>query len=416
MLAPLCVPIARADAQSSPPRVSVDVEISSSEIERNAALMATAAQVGNAAADLGLDALFGRPAERTVGQALRRLGQLWLVNMPIASLAQGRAHDFGHIARGHELGLVTESIEILQWPWPIPIAQSVEHGGGLATDYETLAIFGGGEHGSHVQQELLLDRIYSRDRANYFDWVLFAYAQLDAPVYAWWDLRRERLTDEAIDFAISPDFDAISDQRAMLGDYGQFAISMTRIETNGYQDGGFVREYADRLRQAVWMNVIDFSLWAGVARVADYVITGKRDAPIPLLKVGRIGFVPGAYSNLSSDGPEKGVRLRMVTPRYLPHVEVRWIDSVSKRRLWGVGAGLRTRSTARFGPELRTDLWQRDGQGAGFRFEAGVRRQLTVGKRPLDASFRIGYKSEGYLADAPRKSGPLASFGVAMRF
>jgi hypothetical protein len=408
--------IPHAYAQSSPPRLHVDVEISSSEIERNAALMATAAQVGNAAADLGLDALFGTPDGGRVGPALRRLGQLWLVSMPIASLAQGRAHDFGHVARGHERGIGTDSIEILQWPWPIPIAQSAERAAGVATDYETLAIFGGGQQGSHVQQELLLDRIYSRDHANYFDWVLFAYTQLDAPVYAWWDLRRERLTDAAIEIATSPDFDGVSDRRSVLGDYGQFAISMTRIETSGYSDAARVRQYADSLRHAVWMNVLDYSLWAGVMRVADYVITGDRYAPIPVLKIGRTTFVPGAYANLSSDGPEKGMRLRIVTPRYLPHVEVRWIDAMSNRRLWGVGAGVRTRSTARLGPELRTDVWQRDGKGAGFRFEAGARGQLMVGTRPLETSFRIGYKSEGYLTDAPRKAGPLASVGVAMRF
>jgi hypothetical protein len=408
------VSIPHAAAQSSSPRVRVDVEISSSEIERNAAIMATAAEVGNAAADLGLDALFGRPDERKLGQALRRLGQLWFVSLPIASLAQGRAHDFGHIARGHEIGVVTESIEILQWPWPIPIAQSAERGGGMVTDYERLAIFGGGEQGSHVQQELLLDRIYSHDQANYFDWVLFAYAQLDAPVYAWWDLRRERLTDAAIDIATSPDFEG--DRRAVLGDYGQFAISMTSIDANEYSGTARVRRYADSLKRAVWMNLLDFSLWAGVARAADYVITGDRNVPIPVLKIGRLALVPGAYASLSSDGPEKGVRVRMVTSRYLPHVDVRWIDTVSNRRLWGIGAGLRTRSTARLGPELRTDLWQRDGKGAGFRLEVGARRQLTVGKHPLEASFRVGYKSEGYLSDAPLKAGPLASLGVGMRF
>lgn len=408
--------IPHVSAQSSSPRVRVEVEVSSSEIERDAALTATAAQVGNAAADLGLDALFGKPDGHRVGPVLRRLGQLWLVSMPIASLAQGRAHDFGHVARGHELGIETDSIKILQWPWPIPIAQSAETGSGVATDYETLAIFGGGQQGSHVQQELLLDRIYRRERANYFDWVLFAYAQLDAPVYAWWDLRRERLTDQAIEMALNPDLFGASDRRAVLGDYGQFAISMTRIDTNGYADAAHVRPYADSLRRAVWMNVLDYSLWAGVVRVADYVMTGDRDAPIPVLKIGGVAFVPGAYANLSSDGPEKGVRVRIVTPRYLPHVDVRWIDSSTTRRLWGIGAGVRTRSTARFGPELRTDLWQRDGKGAGFRLEAGARGQVTAGKHPLETSFRVGYKSEGYLADAPRKAGPLVSLGVAMRF
>jgi hypothetical protein len=98
------VSIPHAHAQGSPTRVRVDVEMSTSEIARKPSLMATAAQVGNAAADLGLDALFGRPDQRSVGQALRRPGQLWFVSLPIASLAQGRAHDFGHIARGHETG------------------------------------------------------------------------------------------------------------------------------------------------------------------------------------------------------------------------------------------------------------------------------------------------------------------------
>ena len=394
---------------------TVDLDVSSSEIRRNVALLTTAAEIVNRAADFGLDHLFTAGDGRAPRKILWRLGRLWFVNLPVAALTHGAAHDAGHVARGHEAGFRTLSIDIVQWPWPVPIAQSVEYPEpteGELPPAALMPVIGGGEQAAHVQEALLTERIYSRDRADYFDWVLLAYAQLDAPVYAAWDLDRRRFRDQSTLFA--------GDQP--LGDFVVFALLLAEQQDRGGPLKGaasqmdLVRRNADRLRRAAWLNLADFALWAGVTRVAQYVITGERTSVNPTLSIGKWRLVPGAYSTLSSLGPEKGIDVRFVTTRYLPGLEVRWIDTPADTRLWAAGFTLRARNRPRFLPEVRTDLWQRPGRRAGLRLEAGGRGALTIARRVFDASFQVGYKSEGYLADAPMRAGLLGSFGVAVKF
>jgi hypothetical protein len=264
-------------------------------------------------------------------------------------------------------------------------------------------VLGGGEQGAYTLKQTLTDRIYSTNTANYFDWLVLGYAALDYPLYAWSDLSPSSLTS----------FDAF--YRTQPGDFRQYVRALDESESGEIRILT-VREYANGIRRDAWLNLADYALWAGFARVGAYVVTGSRRTTNPAIRIGAVRIVPGAHATLSSLGPEKGVDVRLLTSAYLSHLDVRAITLPSGRHLWGSGVTLRSRETRRFLPEARADIWQRPTEGPGFRFEAGARDEIPgVGGR-LDASFHVGYKSAGYLADAPERAGILLSLSGTLRY
>lgn len=399
---------AQTTASDDPSRLRVEVSVFTSEIPRHVSLLTTAGQIGNKGADVALDKVFGPATGRSRGGVLRRIGQLWFVNVPIASLTTMMTHNTGHFARAHELG-ADVSMDVTDWPWPIPISGSVEYldGFGDVDPWHTLGAIGGGEQGSRAARDVLMERMLRHDRpADYFDHLLLVHMQLDAPLYAWTDLRPGRIDR------------FLSTGGGQLADYGQYAFEMAILRHVRRGSGEFpnLRREADRLRNAAWLSLADVALWTSAARVIQYVATGERAAPLNTLRVGGLRLMPGAWASLGSDGPERGVDVWMVSDRFLPRMQLRWIDTPSNRRLWGLGGTLRAREGARLLPEARADVWQREGKDPGFRFELGARGTLRRAGKPFETSLSIGYKTEGYLADAPRKAGLLASVGVVIPF
>jgi hypothetical protein len=374
------------------------IEVSTSDMIRRSALYVTAGEAVNRAADLGLDALIGPTDQRRTRDVFARLGRLWFVNMPVAAIAHGSAHNAGHFARAAEFGLHGGRTVVDHWPWPIPIFSSVEYvaqppsfGDEIS---QGLAVIGGGEQGATLTKQRLNDQIYSRDSTGYFDWVLLGYTSLDYPTYAWSNLR--------------------DSNRDEPGDFRSYAQVLTLLEPNP----SFEKEarHADRLRHDAWLNLADYSLWQAVARVAQYVATGERQTQNATLSIGGIRFVPGTYASLSSLGPERGVDVRVLSSALLTRVNVRQISTPVDGALWGAGAAIRSRDPRRLLPEGNFDVWQRTGERPGVRVEAGTTTRKTIRGQPFDASIRIGYKTEGYLVDAPMRATILAGFSLSCRF
>ena len=381
----------------------IELELSNSAIRRYTGLFAAAGETLNWGADLGLDALVGANAERRPRDLLARLGRLWFVNLPIASLTHAASHDFGHFARDDEAGFHTRALRVTHWPWPIPLSGSVEGFGERPAPSVQLRVLGGGEQGAYTLKQTLTDRIYSTNTGNYFDWLVLGYAALDYPLYAWSDLSPSSFTS----------FDAF--YRTQPGDFRQYVRALDESESGEIRLRA-VREYANRIRRDAWLNLADYALWAGFARVGAYVVTGNRRTTNPAIRIGAVRVVPGAHATLSPLGPEKGIDVRLVTSASRSHLDVRAITLPSGRHLWGSGVTLRSRETRRFLPEVRADIWQRPTEGPGFRFEAGARHEMPASGGRLDASFHVGYKSAGYLADAPERAGVLVSLSGTLRY
>ena len=127
-------------------------------------------------------------------------------------------------------------------------------------------------------------------------------------------------------------------------------------------------------------------------------------------------MVPGAHASLTALGPAKGLDIRLVTSPYLDHVGAEMITTPSNNRLWAATLELRSRDTARLLPDVRLNVWQRPMPDAGFRLEAGVRRVIPRMGGRLEGLVHVGYKTEGYLADAPGRAGLLFSVSAATRY
>ena len=387
------------------PTVGIELEVANSPIRRSNGLFTAAAETINLGADFGLDVAFGDHRARGPKAVLGRLARVWLVNLPIAALAQGVAHDYGHFARLDEAGIHTRQRTITQWPWPVPVTISAEDFGPFhrLIPPAQLGILGAGEQASLTLKQSLTDKIYSGDRADYFDWVLLGYAALDFPAYGFSDLRPTYFESLQQFFAAGP------------GDFRQYAATLAVLDPAGFSLQT-LQTHADSLRRDCWLNLVDYPLFAAVSRVATYVVTGDRRTAPPTLTLRRLRVVPGAHASLTTLGPAKGLDIRLVTSPYLYHVGAEVIRTPANNRLWAATLELRSRDTARLLPEVRLNVWQRPMPDAGFRLEAGVRRVIPRTGGRLEGSVHVGYKTEGYLADAPGRAGLLFAASAATRY
>ncbi len=399
------------------PPVAIELEYAQSELPRRVALFTAASEAANRAADLGLDRLFGN-ARRERSRIVLRIARLWLVNLPIAALTTAASHNAGHFARVNEVGHGEQFLQVTQWPWPIPAVGTVEGSDTLIEDpLMRLAVFGGGEQGSGVLKDKAIDKIYTSDRADYFDWVLAGYASLDFPLYAWTDLRPS--------YFKSPD----SVWNSQLADFRNYVLTeQSMTAANVVRAGGGLylpdpaaqmaglSRFARQIRRSAWLNLADFTLWSAFHRTVRYAATGERSTANPALTLGCVRIVPGAYATLGTVGLERGVDVRVLGARYVTHVNVRQTSPPPGGSRWGFGVGLRSRTPTAIRPEAQVDLWQRLQRGPGFRVEAGFRAPVRNGSQPFETAFRVGYKSQGYLTEAPYRATLLASISTSIRF
>ena len=127
-------------------------------------------------------------------------------------------------------------------------------------------------------------------------------------------------------------------------------------------------------------------------------------------------MVPGVHASLTAFGPARGLDIRLVTSPYLYHLGADVITTPANGHLLATALELRSRDLPRLLPEVRLNIWQRPTPGAGVRLEAGVRRAIPRAGGRLEGSLHVGYKTEGYLADAPRRAGLLFSTSAAIRY
>lgn len=386
----------------SPARPEVEFNVGNSAIRRTNGLVLGAAQLANIGADVALDKLFGNTTGPSPGKVAGRLARLWLVNLPIAALANGIAHDYGHVGRLDELGARTHTRHVEIWPWPIPITISREPApqDRLFTSNELLSVFGAGIQASTSMRNNITDKILLGDSADYFDYAMLGYAIFDYTGYAWWDLRNR---------AGRPDV-----PRATTGDFSAYTQTLGLFETPAARADAGEREVSG-FKIASWLNLLDYSLYAAIRGTWDYVHDGHRSSDIRTLRFGGLKLVPGLRASLTPLGPERTLDVRVVLERYLSTFEVRRIATPTRGTAWGVGAGLKSRDVTRFTPEARIDLAEQGDHSRMFRFEIGLRGPVPGTGGHLLAAPSVGFKTTGYLADMPERSGGIVNLAVTLR-
>jgi hypothetical protein len=160
-----------------------------------------------------------------------------------------------------------------------------------------------------------------------------------------------------------------------------------------------------------------------VIRSLQYIASGERVTANPALKIGRFQFLPGARFGLTSVGLETAVTTRVLSARRLIRAEVRWIETPAGRHLWAAAIAGTPRMTVALAPTFRADVFQRardrfgsTDDGLGVRIEAGLEKPISRVGRLADIGVRLGYKSKGYLVDAPYKAAMLGGVRVSVRF
>jgi len=394
----------------------LDMELASEDMRRYASLTTAAGQLANRGADVALDRVFGIPQGTGARAVVHRLVRTYFVSLPIAALSATAAHELGHVARGHEGGLSFSGFRVAQWPWPVPVMSArlyADLSGEAPTELNELSAIAGGAEAARVQEDVLLDNIYSDRTTNYFNWLLVADAKLEMPLYAW--------TDEGPPMP--------------LGDPGQFAdefgviraVSRFRptepgvyfVDTRAHATAAW-----QTMRRGMWLNIADYSLVAAIVQTVRYVRTGNRQTSVPAWRLGSWALVPALQFSLTSQGFERAVDMRIVGPRAVSHAALRWTDVPSGDRLWAGAFEMHAaRRASGWQPLFRADVFERtagpsdwSGGGVGARVEAGARLRVHTGSRPADVGFRIGYKARGYLIDAPERRTWLGGVSLAMTF
>jgi hypothetical protein len=177
-----------------------------------------------------------------------------------------------------------------------------------------------------------------------------------------------------------------------------------------------VRANATTLRHGVWLNLADYSLWAGMWQTITYVLTGSERLSNPALSVAGLRLIPGAHFTITPIGMEKGIDVRAVLPRQLIRTGIRWTSTPSGQTLWGGTIAVVPRSERSLSFRLVTDVWQRERMSAGFRIEAGPEYTRPGNHRFAGLAASVGYKTSGYLAGTPFRAGMVGSIGPRFRF
>ena len=407
--------MAQTPAGASGRTVVVDIQVSSAEMRRNAALATASGEVLSRLTDKGLDHLFGPRDGRGWKQVLGRIGATYFLTLPIATIGHTLAHEAGHIARIHDAGVGVDRLRIDHWPWLVPYLRAEVVLGQAAADKLTheqwLGVIGGGSEASQLQADALVDRVFSRDRASYFDWILLAYAKLDMPIYVWRDLRESRLGSLS---------SFHEDKEHMFGDPRGYVLNFATIREarHGYDQPGLdaIRAVSDQLREGAWLNLFDFTLWAGLSRAATYITTGTRETDNPMPKVRGVGILPGAHFVMTPVGLERGAGVRLVTSALITHLDFRRTDTPAGSHLWGGTIALLPRLRTTFAPSVRADVWQRAGESPGYRIAVGGARDVQVAGKTMGATLDVGYKTRGYVAGSLERRGLIATIGAAIRF
>jgi hypothetical protein len=431
----------RAMAQDPPPappiagsllRYPYEFGSSSVPMLRNAQFFSAAGALTDRAVGTVLDHVTNHLFEKHGSKAvLARIARLWIVDMPVASLAQVYNHEYGHITR--DARSLTHFVHINRWPWPFPFAGPRVDGDWSHTDpfdpYDELAGTAGGSEASHVMADVLIERAYEADRASYFDAVLYVYAKLDPSAYA-----------IAYSGASRPNTDPWA--------YSQL---LARVRSRPFapwpEDAG---NLFGSIRTGAWLNLLDYALVGNIEGViADYIIAGRPVVRPRWLNAGPVRLVPGFNYTPTPRGQQYRLNCRIGRRGATGNLYVRWTqslkaDDVDERAaqwnaqwneitakrgrpftpiavpspvpLLGVGGEWRWAGDRLVTPSIAADAWREIDKRFAGRLELGATYRPRWFGDARAFRLAVGGKSTGYLAGFPEARGFYVSAALLAAF
>lgn len=196
-----------------------------------------------------------------------------------------------------------------------------------------------------------------------------------------------------------------------------YALNNFKIKLDDFRRGNYISTFSDP-------NAY-FSLLA----IGNYIIRGKSITKLPLLKLGKVRFMPVLSMVLSPFGLEYNLRTPLITPKYNMHVQLRYGQAYSVK-YYGIGIQLFNYVISKslivhshlelfaqpsfyFGNRKDDEEEYRKIGGNGFlaTFEF---QKIFSSKIPTFLQGRLGYKSAGFVLGEGLRACPIIEFGYGI--
>jgi hypothetical protein len=341
-----------------------------------------------------------------------RLAKLLLLDRPMDHFTVVLAHEFmGHGARYRELDISNVDYGYdLPPPYGAGGGQaSANLGEGVVSRHEHIAIWTGGLESHQILSRTLGLQWTERKRLSYRDASLFFESWLIAQDYI-----------QGTEAHLAP-----GEGENDLNAYVRLVNARA-----GYTDPDDLRMTVGDLKDKARLDFVHPMLWTSLYTIVKtYLWDGTTTSELPMVRIGRVGYLPGLRMGLTPFGLEYHVDNYLRWGRRAALVDVR-VGDTSFHDGWG-GVGVRVRKLWErtwVSIDVDVDLWKQPGlelgraptglKGQGFGGAASVRCSFAPGRQraPVWAVVELGYKSAGFLEGRRLDAAPIVMAGIAGRW
>lgn len=357
--------------------------------------------------------------ERTVARksagVLYRLGKSLLVDNVIDYLAMLTQHEvFGHGARMREFGFKRITYRLAL---PPPYGRGTGSASGYTsrdrrtTRHERISVYAGGSEANTLLSSSIRSRWLHRGRANTRELALYLYSSMDLTGY------------------ILQTRDSSGDNAGRDGTNNDILNYLKDINgLEGYTNPDSYELTLERLRTLSLIRFLDPTvIWALYTYGTSYLLRGASESTLPMLRTGRIGYLPVFRLGLTPFGPAVHLENLFVAPGRVLNIHLRY-GVPSFHRFGGIGASY-DRIVIHRGISLepRVELWHQPALLLGGRttrtgtkgFGGGLWLEGRYTHASLDLAPAVlveaGYKTDGFLEGEPLARGFVLRFGLSFR-
>lgn len=355
--------------------------------------------------------------ERTVARksagVLYRLGKTVLFDNAIDYMAMLTQHEvFGHGARMREFGFKRITYRLAL---PPPYGRGNGSASGYTardrrtTRHERITVFMGGSEANTLLSNSIRSRWLHRGRANTRELALYLYSSLDLTGYIL-RTRDSSRNDTGRDGANNDILNYLKDVNGLEGHTNPDTYELT----------------LEQLRTLSLIRFLDPTvIWALYAYGTSYLLQGASESSLPMLRAGRVGYLPFIRLGLTPFGPAVHLENLFVASGRVLNVHLRY-GIPSFHRFGGIGISC-DRFVIHRGITIspRVEVWHQPALFLGGRTTRagtkGVGGGLWLEGRYTFASLALapavlveaGYKTDGFLEGEQLARGFVMRFGVS---
>lgn len=229
------------------------------------------------------------------------------------------------------------------------------------------------------------------------------------------------------------------DEYGYGGDMGSYLYHLNMLHNPSmYNNGNYIYDSITPLieenfkikeREFLTANYIstfsDPNLYFSLFSIANYIVKGKSYTKLPLLRIGKVKFMPALSLVLAPFGLEYNLRSPLVLPNKKMYLQFRYGEAYHTK-YYGLGIKLfklRCKNDFFLSPHLElfsqpamyfgnskasNEAYQKIG-GNGFMADVEIEKKFTNSAMYLSA--KLGYKTSGFVLGESLKATPVVQFG-----